>query len=97
MSDWTIRPLYIAFGEKREGHAHWMDHLTVVVKGPVRIDWRDPDGTTGSVVLDRGDSLHIPAPRYHTFTALHERGAGWRCIFKYDGTVDREYFDRDKP
>jgi hypothetical protein len=47
-------------------------------------------------VFDRGDCVLIPAPRFHTFTALHARGAEWRCVFKYDGTVGREQFDKDR-
>lgn len=96
MTDWTARHLALDFGQKHDGHAHWMDHMTICVRGPVRVDWRDEDGTTGSETLDRGDCLVIPAPRFHTFTALHERGAAWRCIYKYDGTVSREDFDKDK-
>jgi quercetin dioxygenase-like cupin family protein len=97
--NWSIRPISVDFGQEFGGHAHWADHLTVVTRGPVRVDWRDEDGTTGSQVLDRGDSLLIPAPRFHTFTALHERGAEWRCIFNYadavsQGITDRELFDK---
>lgn len=98
MSDWTARKLSIALGDSREGHAHWCAHMTIIVRGPVRIDWRDEDGTTGSDVFDRGDCVLMPAPRFHTFTALHERGAEWRCVFKYDAalSVPRADFDKDK-
>lgn len=100
MKNWSVRHLTIAHGEHWEGHQHWADHLTVVTMGPVRVDWRDEDGSTGSETLDRGDVLLIPAPRWHTFTALHERGAQWRCVFNYADAVsqgvDREHFDRDK-
>jgi hypothetical protein len=95
-NDWTARCLQIDFGQQHEGHAHWCDHMTVIVRGPVRVDWRDEDGATGSDVFDRGDCVLIPAPRFHTFTALHERGAAWRCVFKYDGSVARADFDKDK-
>jgi quercetin dioxygenase-like cupin family protein len=96
--NWSVRQIVADFGSQFDGHQHWVDHLTVITRGPVRIDWRDPDGSAGSVTLDRGDFLLIPAPRWHTFVPLHERGAEWRCIFNYadacaQGISDRQKFD----
>lgn len=95
-NDWSARMLQLDYGQQHDGHEHWPDHVTVIVKGPaqVDVDGQDP------MILDRGDAVVLPAVKKHKFTALHERGAAWRCVFSYqhamkDG-VAQENFDKDK-
>lgn len=100
MNNYSVRHLARDFGTEHDGHAHWADHVSVIIKGPVRIDWQDPDGTTGQEVADRGDVVYIPAPRKHKFTPLHERGCEWRCIFNYTDAMAQgapdDQWDKDK-
>lgn len=99
-TNWSVRELQLDFGQTHDGHAHWADHMTVVTRGPMQIDWRDEDGSSGTVTLDRGDSLLIQAPRFHRITALHERGCAWRCIFNYADAIQQgapvDQWDKDK-
>jgi hypothetical protein len=83
VGDFAVRQMRAKFGEPHEGHAHWIDHLTVILKGPVRIEWRDPEsGEEGVIdVMTTPWFLNIPADRWHRFTALTEAGAEWACIF----------------
>jgi hypothetical protein len=83
VGDFAVRPMKARFGLPHEGHAHWIDHLTVILKGPVRIEWNDPTtGEAGNIdVLVTPWFLNIPAERWHRFVPLTEAGAEWVCIF----------------
>jgi hypothetical protein len=83
VGDFAVRQMRAKFGEPHEGHAHWIDHLTVILKGPVRIEWRDPEsGEAGETdVMVTPWFLNIPAERWHRFVPLSEAGAEWVCIF----------------
>ena len=93
--DWSARMVLADYGNPHDGHEHWTDHVTVIVKGPVRIE-------VGTEVIeaDRGDALVLKADVQHRFVPLHPRGAAWRCIFSYAhaerGGVDLQNFDKDK-
>lgn len=93
--DWSSRLLKADYGHPHNGHEHWTDHVTVIVRGPVRIEMG-----TEAIEADCGDSIVIHADVRHRFVALHPRGAAWRCVYSYahaerDG-VSREQFDKDK-
>jgi hypothetical protein len=83
VGDFAVRPMSASYGEPHEGHAHWIDHLTVILKGPVRIEWHDPEsGEEGVIdVMVTPWFLSIPAERWHRFVPLSESGAEWFCIF----------------
>jgi hypothetical protein len=83
VGDFAVRPTRVEWGAHHEGHAHWIDHLTVILKGPVRIEWRDPvSGEEGVIdVMTAPWFLNIPAERWHRFVPLSEAGAEWVCIF----------------
>jgi hypothetical protein len=83
VGDFAVRPMSAKFGQPHEGHAHWIDHLTVILKGPVRIEWNDPaTGEAGNIdVMVTPWFLNIPAERWHRFVPLTEAGAEWVCIF----------------
>jgi hypothetical protein len=83
VGDFAVRQMRAKFGEPHEGHAHWIDHLTVILKGPVRIEWREPESAEeGTIdVLVTPWFLNIPAERWHRFVPLTEAGAEWVCIF----------------
>lgn len=93
--DWSARLLQADFGRPHAGHAHWTDHVTVIVKGPVRIEMG-----CEAIEADRGDAIVIKADVEHRFVPLHSRGAAWRCLFSYEHAmrdgVSRENFDKDK-
>lgn len=93
--DWSARLLQADYGRPHDGHEHWTDHVTVIVRGPVRIEM-------GCEVIeaDRGDAVLIKADVRHRFVPLHPRGAAWRCVFSYEHAmrrgISRENFDKDK-
>jgi quercetin dioxygenase-like cupin family protein len=94
--DWSARKLAADFAHPHQGHEHWTDHVTVITKGPVRVE---VDGEPDQV-LDRGDAIVLRADQEHRFVPLHARGAEWRCVFSYEHAmrngVSRENFDKDK-
>jgi hypothetical protein len=99
VGDFAVRPMKAKYGQPHEGHAHWIDHLTIILKGPVRIEWDDPaTGEAGNIdVLTAPWFLNIPAERWHRFVPLTEAGAEWVCVFsgaQADARgVDRERFN----
>ena len=94
--DWSARFLQLDYGQEHEGHEHWTDHVTVIIRGPVKIEVEGEEDR----IADRGDALVLPANKEHRFVPLHERGAAWRCIFSYAhaerDAVTHENFDKDK-
>lgn len=93
--DWSARLMQADYGAPHEGHEHWTDHVTVIVRGPVRIEM-----DVEAIEADRGDAIVIKAGVRHRFVPLHARGAAWRCLFSYahamtDG-VAHDNFDKDK-
>lgn len=68
-------------GQCGHGHAHYMDHVTNILKGPVRVEWSNPKtGASGEVEILVPCKLLIKAEAHHTFFAL-EDGAEWECWF----------------
>lgn len=96
-NDWSARLMRAEYGRPHDGHEHWTDHVTVITRGPVRVEVAgEPDR-----ILDRGDAIVLPADKEHRFVPLHSRGAEWRCVFSYahamrDG-VAHDDFDKDRP
>jgi hypothetical protein len=91
-----IRPMSLEFGQEHQGHAHWIDHVSNIIKPPLRIEMndmmRDKQWTIDVLVACK---INIPAQTWHKFTALSEEGCAWECWFsqkeaedKYDTPVD---------
>lgn len=81
VGDFAVRQMRCTKTIPHEGHAHWIDHISVITKGPVRIEWSDPDGTSGTIdILVAPWVINIPAERHHKFVALGDE-ARWFCIF----------------
>lgn len=97
VGDFAVRPMRARFGYPHEGHAHWIDHLTIILKGPVRIEWNDQStGEAGNIdVMTAPWFLNIPAERWHRFVPLTEAGAEWVCVFS-GAQADALGVDRDR-
>lgn len=68
-------------GETHEGHEHYIDHLTNVVRGAVRIEWENKHkGTSGTLDILVPCRILIKADTWHKFTAL-EDSTFWECWF----------------
>lgn len=76
---WHINKHFAFAGHHYQGHRHATDHLTNLVRGTVRVDWRDPDGREGSDVYVGPFYIDMPAERWHRFNAVTD--AEWHCIF----------------
>lgn len=100
VGDFAVRQMNAHFGVSHEGHAHWIDHLTIITKGPVRIDWTEGNESGSMEIHQTPWVLNMPAERWHKFTALTEGGAEWFCIFsgaQADSSgVKREDFNYEK-
>ncbi len=66
-------------GHGREGHEHYIDHVTFIKSGTVRIDWKVGE-KTGSLLVDAPNFVLVPANAHHRLTAETD-GAEWCCIF----------------
>jgi hypothetical protein len=64
-----------------EGHAHQIDHVSLIRRGRFRIDSRHPNGEMESVEVQAGDKVLILAEWFHTFIPLTD-DAEWDCIFR---------------
>lgn len=90
-----IRPMSLAWGREHQGHAHWIDHVSNIIKPPVRIETRNlmtEEEITIDVLVPC--KLLIPAQTWHKFIPLSEEGCAWECWFsqkeaeeKYDTPV----------
>jgi len=66
-----------------EGHGHWIDHLTVFYKGPVRVTKKhEITGEVRIIEIHRIPwVINVEKDWHHTIEALTDAGAGWFCIF----------------
>lgn len=83
-------------GDHHPGERHYFDHISLVVRGSVRVDWRDEAGVTGSAVYSAGTDhgrIPIPADRWHTVTALEPQSEAW-CLFAVRDTTGEVVMDR---
>jgi hypothetical protein len=82
--------------QPHDGHAHWIDHLTVFYRGPVRLTKKHE--VTGEVQVVEIHKLpwvlNIEKDWHHTVEALTENGAGWFCIFS-GAQADAQVISRD--
>lgn len=86
-----VRPFKLKSGECKQGHAHYIDHLWLLLSGQARVNWKAPDGSEGSVLLAGGwAALHIKADYWHEIVAVTD--AEFCCMFsKHE--ADRVYGD----
>jgi hypothetical protein len=79
-------------GEVHKGHAHTIDHLSNIVRGKVRVHWKNPNGTEEGVVeVLVPAKLSIRAEYWHEFEVL-EDDTYWECWFS-KAEADRAYGD----
>jgi quercetin dioxygenase-like cupin family protein len=65
---------------KHEGHYHYRDHVSFLWKGSARVEWKAPDGRSGSKDYKAGDFVIVSKDVEHTIIPL-EPDTGWICIF----------------
>lgn len=83
-----IRAMRLGKGETHDGHDHVTDHISNIIKGPVRIDWyKIYTGERGSVIIEEPCKVLIKAETWHQFTALGDE-AVWECWFADPGNAD---------
>ena len=78
-----FRPMELPAGGTHEGHAHWIDHVSIVTRAasPLRIEWSNPDtGESGTTDVFEPCKLLIKANVWHKFTAIGTP-AKWECVF----------------
>lgn len=77
-----IRPMrLVGKGATHEGHAHWIDHVSNILRGPLQIDWFNPKtGQRGVVEVSGPCKILVKADVEHRFTALGDV-AEWECWF----------------
>lgn len=76
-----IRPMRLEPGEVHQGHEHHVDHVTVIRKGRVRIEYRNPRaGEEDAVEITEPCKLLIKAEVWHKFVAYDEP-VEWECWF----------------
>lgn len=87
-----IRPFRLQAGERKQGHAHYINHLGMLLSGRARVHWRKPDGSESGIVELRSSwaALHIRADYWHEIEALTD--IEWACIFS-KAEADRIYGD----
>jgi hypothetical protein len=98
-----IRPMSLVYGQEHQGHAHWIDHVSNIIKPPLRIEtWNILTDHRGIIDVLVPCKINIPAQTWHKFTALSEEGCEWECWFsqkeaedKYDMPVQWNQENRD--
>lgn len=92
VGDFAVREMLTRFGVPHDGHAHWLDHVTVFVGGPARVLMRlyeDPLDESSQVLEEQTLDilctpwvLNIKANWWHQVTALDPDKPSIRfCIF----------------
>jgi hypothetical protein len=83
-----FRRMSLPKGGIHNGHAHFIDHVSIVYRGTVLIEWRnEKTGDTGEMLVDvppeliGGVKLNILADVWHKFTALSDQEVVWDCVF----------------
>lgn len=77
------RPMRIeGRGNFHEGHAHRTSHLTLIKRGPVLVEWWNPETDERGEIRVMVDDckLWLPAKVHHKFVALGDV-AEWECVF----------------
>ncbi len=69
-----------AKGATFPGHRHYIDHVTFIMAGAVRIEQRNADGSERVLHVHAPNTVLMPASSYHTIKAL-EDGTIWCCVF----------------
>jgi len=87
-----VRPFSLKAGQRKPGHAHYINHLGLLLSGQVRIHWRKPDGSEAGTVEIRTPwaAMHIRADYWHEIEAITD--VEWACIFS-KAEADRVYGD----
>jgi hypothetical protein len=68
-------------GERQFGHSHAIDHLSNIVRGKVRVHWKNPKGDEAGVIeVLVPAKLSIRAEYWHEFEVL-EDDTYWECWF----------------
>jgi hypothetical protein len=76
-----IRPMELSPNGRHEGHSHYIDHVSSILKGPLMVEWRNEvTGEEGILEVSGPCKLLIKADVHHTFIAGPE-GAKWECWF----------------
>lgn len=80
-----------------EGHKHNYDHNTIVIRGSLRVTYKDEiDGKvieSESRDFYQGEHVHIAKGRYHSIKALEDNTI-YQCIFSHrdwDGNIIQSY------
>lgn len=92
IGDFAVREMVTRYGAPHDGHAHWIDHITVFVGGPARVLMRlyeDPLDSSSPLVdeceidvLTTPWVLNIKADWWHQVIALDPQRPSVRfCIF----------------
>lgn len=78
-----IRLVYHRFDKQKdeihEGHQHDQDHVTLLIAGSVRIEWKNANGG-GARIMQAPCHFWVRADTEHTLTALQD-GTIWLCVF----------------
>jgi hypothetical protein len=80
----------LAYGQEHQGHAHWIDHVSNIIKPPIRIEtWSIHDGERSVIDVLVPCKINIPAQTWHKFVALGEEGCAWECWFSQKEAEER--------
>lgn len=87
-----VRPFKLKAGARKPGHAHYINHLGLLLSGQARVHWRSPDGAQSGVVEIRTPwaAMHIRADYWHEIEAITD--VEWACVFS-KAEADRVYGD----
>lgn len=91
-----IRPMpQLKSGASHDGHEHYIDHLMNLVRGAVRIEWRNKKSESGVVEALVPCRLLIKADCYHKLTALTD-DTFWECWFS-EAEAEKAYAGQQIP
>lgn len=90
-----VRPFKLRAGERKPGHAHYINHLGLLLSGHARVHWRSPDGSRSGVVEFRESwaAMHVRADYWHEIEAITD--VEWACVFSKT-EADRIYGEASK-
>jgi quercetin dioxygenase-like cupin family protein len=88
--------------ETNEGHKHNYDHVTLVIRGRIKVQYRyEKDGQVvegETKEFGPGEHLVVKAEVFHTIKAL-EPDTVYNCVFShrdFDGLVTQTYVGNDR-
>lgn len=77
-----IRPMALEWGQEHQGHAHWIDHVSNIIRPPLRIEtWDMKNDVRSTIDVLVPCKVNIPAMTWHKFSPLSEAGCAWECWF----------------